>query len=153
MSNSFSDKTIVLAIIVLILLFFKGFKYLLYLSIYYLNLHNHSNVTKFYNILDNSLIYVSDLLDTILLLIALYVLFIRKHNSILTTIFCLMLILKFVLHFLLLRRFEAYFNIKYNLSDETSKKLFKIKSVNSFITNVAAFVAAGYMLNIIFFSK
>jgi hypothetical protein len=64
-----------------------------------------------------------------------------------------MFILKFILHFFLIRRFEAYFGIEDILSDETIKQLLPIKSVNSFITNTIALITAGYMLKIIFYNK
>ena len=53
-------------------------------------------------------------------------------------------------YFLLLNRFELYLGIKHNLSDKTVNELKNIKRVNSFITNVALFIGAGYMLKIIF---
>lgn len=155
MANTFSDKTIALAIFILILLFLKGINYLLFISIHKLGLHKDkeeekSTIEKIYDTLDKYLLYASDLLDTILLFVALYILFLRKKNNILTIIFCLMLILKFILHFLLLNRFELYLGIKHNLSDKTVNELMNIKRVNSFITNVALFIGAGYMLKIIF---
>jgi|688.fasta_scaffold488099_3 hypothetical protein len=155
MPNTFSDKTIIIGIILIILIFIKGFYYLLYGLIYTLGLHNdekekQSIIEKIYIFLDKKLIYISDLLDTILLFIASYILFFRKNNSIITIIFCIMLVLKFILHFLLLRRFEAYFGIKDILSDKTINELYNIKRINSFITNVTLFIAAGYMLKIIF---
>jgi hypothetical protein len=61
-----------------------------------------------------------------------------------------MLIIKFILHFLLLGRFEAYFNYKHNLSKETVENLLNIKRVNSFITNIGMFIMSAYMLNVIF---
>ena len=87
MLNTFSDKIIVVAIIILVLLFFKGFGYLLYLSIFELGLYDDNKETentmeKIYNFLDKYLLYASDLLDTILLLVACYILFFRKHNII-----------------------------------------------------------------------
>ena len=157
MANTFSDKFIIVAIIILILLLLKGFNYLLYVLIFQLGLHKDkqeekSYIEKIYAVLDKYLIYISDLLDTILLFVACYILFFRKQNSIFTIIFCFMLILKFILHFLLLRRFENYFGIKDILSDETIKNLFPIKSINSFITNLSLFIASFYMLTIIFLS-
>ena len=155
MVNTFSDKTIALAIIILILLLLKGFNYLFYLFIFQFGLYDDRKETKntmekIYDFLNKYLIYASDLLDTILLFVACYILFIKKHNNILTIIFCLMLILKFILHFLMLNRFETYFGIKNILDDKTIKKLSKIKAVNSFITNIVLFIAASYMLKIIF---
>jgi hypothetical protein len=151
MLNTFSDKIIVVAIIILVLLFFKGFGYLLYLSIFELGLYDDNKETentmeKIYNFLDKYLLYASDLLDTILLLVACYILFFRKHNSIFTIGFCFMLILKFILHFLLLNRF----GIKTNLNKKKNKLLFKFKSINSFASNTFAFIIAGYMLHKIF---
>jgi hypothetical protein len=151
MVNKFSDLFIVAAIIILFFIFLKGFKYILYVAIYQLDYHDDNNyIEEFYKILDKYLIYVSDFLDTILLFIGFYLLFIRKNNSIFTSIFAVMLILKFIFHFLLIDRFEYYFGYKHNLSKETVKNLLEIKSVNSFITNVGTFIAAAYMLMIIF---
>jgi len=152
MVNKFSDLFIVVAIIILILLLFKGFGYLLYISIYQFGFHDDNNfVEDFYKGLDKYLIYSSDILDTILLFIGCYFLFIRKNNNILTSIFAFMLIIKFIFHFLLLNRFEVYFGYEDNLSKETTEKLFKIKAVNSFITNIGSFIGAIYILKIIFF--
>ena len=64
-----------------------------------------------------------------------------------------MLIIKFILHFLVLRRFEVYFGVKNILDDEIIKKLYPVKSVNSFITNTFGFIVAGYMLKVIFFNN
>jgi hypothetical protein len=151
MVNKFSDLFIVVAIIILFLLLFKGFNYLLYITIYEFGYHDDNNyIEVFYKSLDKYLIYVSDILDTILLLIGCYLLFIRKNNSIFTSFFGFMLIIKFILHFLLLDRFEVYFDYKHNLSKETVEKLLNIKRVNSFITNIGMFLMSAYMLNVIF---
>jgi hypothetical protein len=158
METTFSDKVIVIAIILLILLFIKGFGNLLYLSIFVLGLYNDHKEKKntaeqFYDFLDKYLLYISDLLDTIYLFIGSYILFFRKNNNFFTIIVSVMLIIKFLLHFLVLRRFERYFGIKNILNDETIKKLYPIKSVNSFITNTFGFIVAGYMLKVIFFNN
>ena len=158
MEKTFSDKVMTLAILMLVLLFIKGIGNLLLLTIFALGLYNDqkegNNVAeKIYDYLDKYLIYISDLLDTMYLFIASYILFFRKNNNIFTIIICLMLIIKFILHFLVLRRFEVYFGVKNILDDEIIKKLYPVKSVNSFITNTFGFIVAGYMLKVIFFNN
>jgi hypothetical protein len=158
MANILSDNVIILLIIIIILIFIKGVYYLLYVLLFYFGLHedkeeDKSIIEKFYDVLDIKLLYISDFLDTMFLFISSYILFFRKHNSIIIIILCFMFILKFILHFFLIRRFETYFGIEDILSDETIEKLLPIKSVNSFITNTLALIAAGYALKIIFYNK
>ena len=153
MNNNFSDRFVIVSIILLVLFLLKGLMYSTYLAIDYLDYNKTNGFFKnIYDFIDKYLIYVSDFVDTILLFIASYIVFFRKNNSILTTIFCFMLIIKFMLHFLIYRGILKYLkiNLNLNLSNDTKEKLLQFKTINTFLTNIGLFFIAGYMLNIIF---
>ena len=154
MDNNFSDRFVIISIILLILFLLKGLMYSTYLAIDYLDYEKKNGVLQnIHNFIDKYLIYISDFVDTILLFIASYIVFFRKNNSILTTIFCFMLIIKFTLHFLFYRGILKYLkiNLNLNISNDTKEKLFQFKTINTFLTNIGLFFIAAYMLNIIFF--
>ena len=141
--SNLSDNYIKGMIAMIILVFIKGFLSFMEL----LNLDE--SLFKNYK----TYIYIKETIDiiinTIAFILALFVLFFRKDNSILVIILALLFLLK------------GFFNYAYvlnlyksiNLSDTTINKLEEVKNVNSFITNTILFGAAIYILKIIFANK
>ena len=141
--SNLSDNYIKGMIAMIILVFIKGFLSFMEL----LNLDE--SLFKNYK----TYIYIKETIDiiinTIAFILALFVLFFRKDNSILVIILAVLFLLK------------GFFNYAYvlnlyksiNLSDTTINKLEEVKKVNSFITNTILFGAAIYILKIIFANK
>jgi hypothetical protein len=141
--SNLSDNYIKGMIAMIILVFIKGFLSFMEL----LNLDE--SLFKNYK----TYIYIKETIDiiinTIAFILALFVLFFRKDNSILVIILAVLFLLK------------GFFNYAYvlnlyksiNLSDTTINKLEEVKNVNSFITNTILFGAAIYILKIIFANK
>ena len=137
-----NDNVIIVMIILLIMLFLKALFY-------------YSHLTKFHNIFISDEDFekfrnkLSNLLDIFLMIISLFVLFLRKNNSMLIIILAIIFFLKGVLNFL-----EEYKLYKYtSLSESNIDALKKFKRVYSFITNTMLFIASFYMLKIIFINK
>jgi hypothetical protein len=141
--SNLSDNYIKGMIAMIILVFIKGFLSFMEL----LNLDE--SLFKNYK----TYIYIKETIDiiinTIAFILALFVLFFRKDNSILVIILAVLFLLK------------GFFNYAYvlnlyksiNLSDTTINKLEEVKNVNSFITNTILFCTAIYILKIIFINK
>lgn len=148
MNNNFSNKFIVLSIVLLMLCLIKGFMYSTYLTIDYFDYEKSGFGKKIYDFFDKYFVYICNFVDGILLLIASYIVFFRKNNNILTTLFCFMLMIKFILPFLLLHGLLKKLNIQ--LDNDTKEKLFKFKNINDLLTNAGLFFITAYMLKIIF---
>ena len=139
----FSDNSIKGMIAMIILVFIKGF--LSFMELINLDESLFKNYKTY--------IYIKETIDiiinTIVFIIALFILFFRKDNSILVIILAVLFLLK------------GFFNYAYvlnlyktiNLSDTTINKLEEVKNVNSFITNTILFCTAIYILKIIFINK
>ena len=138
-----SDNSIKGMIAMIILVFIKGF--LSFMELINLDESLFKNYKTY--------IYIKETIDiiinTIAFILALFVLFFRKDNSILVIILAVLFLLK------------GFFNYAYvlnlyksiNLSDTTINKLEEVKNVNSLITNIVLFIASIYMLKIIFTKK
>ena len=138
-----SDNSIKGMIAMIILVFIKGF--LSFMELINLDESLFKNYKTY--------IYIKETIDiiinTIAFILALFVLFFRKDNSILVIILAVLFLLK------------GFFNYAYvlnlyksiNLSDTTINKLEEVKNVNSLITNIVLFIASIYMLKIIFTNK
>ena len=138
-----SDNSIKGMIAMIILVFIKGF--LSFMELINLDESLFKNYKTY--------IYIKETIDiiinTIAFILALFVLFFRKDNSILVIILAVLFLLK------------GFFNYAYvlnlyksiNLSDTTINKLEEVKMVNSLITNIVLFIASIYMLKIIFTNK
>ena len=141
--GNLSDNTIKGMIAFIILVFIKGF--LSFMELINLDESLFKNYKTY--------IYIKETIDiiinTIVFIIALFILFFRKDNSILVIILAVLFLLK------------GFFNYAYvlnlyktiNLSDTTINKLEEVKNVNSFITNTILFCTAIYILKIIFINK
>jgi hypothetical protein len=139
----FSDNSIKGMIAMIILVFIKGF--LSFMELINLDESLFKNYKTY--------IYIKETIDiiinTIAFILALFVLFFRKDNSILVIILAVLFLLK------------GFFNYAYvlnlyksiNLSDTTINKLEEVKNVNSLITNTILFIASIYILKIIFTKK
>jgi hypothetical protein len=137
-----NDNVIIVMIILVIMLFLKALFY-------------YSHLTKFHNIFISDEDFekfrnkLSDVLDIFLMIISLFVLFLRKNNSMLIIILAIIFLVKTILHF-----FVNYNLYKYtSLSESNIDKIQKFYNVESFITNTMLFIASFYMLNIIFINK
>jgi hypothetical protein len=140
---NFSDNSIKGMIAMIILVFIKGF--LSFMELINLDESLFKNYKTY--------IYIKETIDiiinTIAFILALFVLFFRKDNSILVIILAVLFLLK------------GFFNYAYvlnlyksiNLSDTTINKLEEVKNVNSLITNTILFIASIYILKIIFTKK
>ena len=141
--NVLSDNAIKALIGFIILVFFKGF----FSLSRQLNLGNVIFKEK------TMLKYISETIDTImntiLVLLSIFVLFLRKENkSILVIILAIMFILKgFFQYFLDLKLYE-YTNIHESVID----KMRQVKFVNSVITDLILALVSFCMIKIIFYS-
>ena len=137
-----NDNVIIVMIILVIMLFLKALFYYSYLTKFHHIFISDEDFEKFRNKL-------SDVLDIFLMIISLFVLFLRKNNSTLIIILAIIFLVKSVLHF-----FVKYNLYKYtSLSESNIYKLKQFYEVESFITNTMLFIATFYMLNIIFINK
>ena len=134
-----NDNAIIVMIILVVLLFLKALFYYLSLTKFHHIFISDENFEKFRTIL-------SSILDALLMIISLFVLFLRKNNSMLIIILAIIFLVKTILHF-----FVNYNLYKYtSLSESNIDKIQKFKRVYTFITNSMLFIASFYMLNIIF---
>jgi hypothetical protein len=92
---------------------------------------------------------LSDIIDIFLIIISLFVLFLRKNNTTLAIILALVFLLKAFLHFFVNYRLYQYINLNQSNID----KLKQFYEVEAFITNTLLFIITFYMLNIIFINK
>lgn len=139
--NFKSDNVVLIMIILLVLVFFKAFLYFISFVKYHRIFISDENFEKFRNI-------YSDLLDIIIMLIALFILLLRKNNSIFATILAIIILFKGFVHF-----FIDYNLYKYtNLSDNTIKGINEYKKQSIFITNSILFFATIYMIKTIFYN-
>ena len=141
--GALSDNTIKGMIAFIILVFIKGI--LSFIGLFYLDKSLSKNHRTYVYIKET----IDIIINTIVFIIALFILFFRKDNSILVIILAVLFLLK------------GFFNYAYvlnlyktiNLSDTTINKLEEVKNVNSFITNTILFCTAIYILKIIFINK
>ena len=137
--NYKNDIVVIFLIILIVLIFLKVVFY--YMSI--TNLHHIFFTVEQFEKFRNKL---SDVIDIFLIIISLFVLFLRKDNSMLIIILALVFLLKAFLHFF----------VNYNLYQYTSlnqSNIDKIKQfykVESFVTNTILFIMTFYILVLIF---
>jgi len=137
-----NDIVVIFLIILIVLIFLKVVFY--YMSI--TNLHHIFFTVEQFEKFRNKL---SDVIDIFLIIISLFVLFLRKDNSMLIIILALVFLLKAFLHFFVNYKLYQYTSLNQSNVD----KLIQFYQVESFITNTFLFIASFYILNIIFINK
>ena len=141
--GALSDNTIIAMITFIILVLIKGF----------LSIIKLLNIDKMFFTKYETYLYYKEIIDTIIntivLIISLFILFFRKDNSILIIILAILFLLKAFFQYLIDLELHEYTN----LSNTTIDTLKKVKYPVSFITNISLFIASFYMLNIIFTNK
>lgn len=137
-----NDIVVVCLIILIVLIFIKVVLYFMYL----INFHHIFFTVEQFEKFRNKL---SDIIDIFLIIISLFVLFLRKNNTTLAIILALVFLLKAFLHFFVNYRLYQYINLNQSNID----KLKQFYEVEAFITNTLLFIITFYMLNIIFINK
>jgi hypothetical protein len=137
-----NDIVVVCLIILIVLIFIKVVLYFMYLTNFHHIFFTVEQFEKFRNKL-------SDIIDIFLIIISLFVLFLRKNNTTLAIILALVFLLKAFLHFFVNYRLYQYINLNQSNID----KLKQFYEVEAFITNTLLFIITFYMLNIIFINK
>ncbi len=137
---TFNNDTILIAMILfIILLLLRTIFYFMSLTNFKHIFISKENFEKFRNIL-------TEMLNFLLLLIALFILFLRKNNSIFAVILAIIIIVKTILR--LFVDFELY---RYtNLSDNTIKMIKEQELRSVFVSNAVLFIVTMYMLKTIF---
>jgi len=137
-----NDNVIIVMIILLLIIFLKALFYYSHLTKFHLIFISDEDFEKFRN-------KFSDILDIFLMIISLFVLFLRKNKSMLIIILAIIFLVKTILHF-----FVKYNLYKYTtLSESNIDAIKKFKRVYTFITNSMLFIGSFYMLKIIFINK
>ena len=135
-----NDNIITIMIIIVVLIIFKPILYFFSIINSKNNIINQETFEKI------SLIYTY-ILDIIVTFIAVYILFFRKNNSIITIILATLAIFKSIVTFSV--DFELY---KYlNLSNDTIKSIKNYKNHSVLTSNIFLFFVAGYILTKIFY--
>jgi hypothetical protein len=141
--GNFSDNTIKGIIALIILVFIKGF--LSFMELLNLDKSLFKNYKTYLYIKET----IDLIINTIVFIIALFILFFGKDTSILVIILAVLFLLKGFFNYAYV--FDLYKSL--NLSDTCINKLEQVKMVNSLITNTVLFIASIYMLKIIFTKK
>ena len=89
---------------------------------------------------------LSDVTDIFLIIISLFVLFLRKDNTTLAIFLAIIFLFKAFLHFFVNYRLYQYTSLNQSNID----KLKQFYEVEAFATNTLLFIITFYMLNIIF---
>ena len=137
--NYKNDIVVIFLIILIVLIFLKVVFY--YMSI--TNLHHIFFTVEQFEKFRNKL---SDVIDIFLIIISLFVLFLRKDNSMLIIILALVFLLKAFLHFFVNYRLYQYTSLNQSNIDKI-KQFYKVES---FVTNTILFIMTFYILVLIF---
>ena len=137
--NYKNDIVVIFLIILIVLTFLKVVFY--YMSI--TNLHHIFFTVEQFEKFRNKL---SDVIDIFLIIISLFVLFLRKDNSMLIIILALVFLLKAFLHFFVNYKLYQYTS----LNKDNIDKIKQFYKVESFVTNTILFIMTFYILVLIF---
>ena len=136
-----NDNVLIIMIILIILLFFKVILYFISLTKFNNILISDENFEKFRKILTN-------FLDFLLVLMSLFILFLRKNNSIISVILAIIIIFKTGV-----RLFVEYQLYKYtNLNNNTINYIKKYETHSVFVSNVVLFIVTLYIIKKIFYN-
>ena len=134
-----NDNVIIVMIILTILVLLKAAFYFMSITNFKHIFISDENFEKFRNIL-------TDIVDVFLMLIAFFILFLRKNNTIFATFLAILILFKGFVRFFI--DFELY---KYtNLSDNTVNNIKKYKKSSVFMTNIVLFIVTIYIIKTIF---
>ena len=137
-----NDYFVVSLIILIVLIFLKAALYFMYLTNFHHIFFTVEQFEKFRNKL-------SDVTDIFLIIISLFVLFLRKDNTTLAIFLALLFLFKAFLHFFVNYRLYQYTSLNQSNID----KIKQFYEVEAFATNTLLFIITIYMLNIIFINK
>ena len=135
-----NDYFVVSLIILIVLIFLKAALYFMYLTNFHHIFFTVEQFEKFRNKL-------SDVTDIFLIIISLFVLFLRKDNTTLAIFLALLFLFKAFLHFFVNYRLYQYTSLNQSNID----KIKQFYEVEAFATNTLLFIITIYMLNIIFY--
>jgi uncharacterized membrane protein HdeD (DUF308 family) len=138
--RNLSDNTIIGLIIFIIIFFIKGI--LSVMDKLNLNIYLFKN-ESIHNIIKETL---DTIVDTVVFILAVFILFFRKDNSILVIILAIMFLFKGFFQYFLDLKLHTYTNI----DDTIIENMKKVKHVNSIVTDTNIFFASFYMLKLIF---
>ena len=137
-----NDYFVVSLIILIVLIFLKAALYFMYLTNFHHIFFTVEQFEKFRNKL-------SDVIDIFLIIISLFVLFLRKDNTTLAIFLALLFLFKAFLHFFVNYRLYQYTTLNQSNID----KIKQFYEVEAFATNTLLFIITIYMLNIIFINR
>lgn len=137
-----NDIVVVCLIILIVLLFLKALFYYSSLTKIHHIFISDEHFEKFRNKL-------SDVLNIFLMIISLFVLFLRKNNTSLAIFLAILFLFKAFLHFFVYYNLYQYTSLNQNNID----KIINFHKVESFVTNTFLFITSVYMLNVIFINK
>lgn len=134
-----NDNVLIILIILIMLIFLKAVFYFISLTNFRHIFVSDENFEKFRNILTN-------ILDFLIVLMALFILFLRKNNSVFAVILAMIIIFK-----AFIRVFVEYELYKYtNLSANTINYIKQYKTKSVFISNAVLSIVTIYILTQIF---
>jgi len=131
--KSFTQKEIILLIIVILEIFISS-------SLYLIKQLPNMSFLEYYTR------KFSDILNVSLIIIAYYLLIIKKTKSIAYLILCFTFIIKALMHFFVTDELYKLFNF----TEKTQEKILYIKQVETAITNVLLGLISIYILHYIF---
>ena len=134
-----NDYFVVSLIILIVLIFLKAALYFMYLTNFHHIFFTVEQFEKFRNKL-------SDVTDIFLIIISLFVLFLRKDNTTLAIFLAIIFLFKAFLHFFVNYRLYQYTSLNQSNID----KLKQFYEVEAFATNTLLFIVTIYILNIVF---
>jgi len=136
-----NDNVLIILIILVLLVFLKVILYFISLAKFKNNLIGNENFEKFRNILTN-------FVDFLFVLIALFIMFLRKNNSVFAVILAIIIIFKAIL-----RLFVEYQLYKYtNLNDNIIKYIKSYEPHSVFVSNIVLFIVTVYIIKKIFYN-
>ena len=135
-----NDNVIILMIILVILIIFKP-------VLYFFSITNSNNPLIKDETFEKFRVIYTYILDIILTIIAIYILFFRKNNSVITLILATIVIFKTFITFFV--EFKLYKNV--NLSNNTIENIKAYKKHSVYTTNIFLLFVAGYILTKIFY--
>lgn len=136
------DNVIIFMILLVILFLIKSVLYYISLTKFKHIIVSDEHFEKFRNVL-------SDFLDSLLLFVSLFILFLREDNSQLIIFLAIIFLFKSILHFISYYKLYKYMNLDQNEIDNIEKT----HKIVSFVTNTMLFVISFYMLKIIFINN
>jgi hypothetical protein len=136
-----NDNVIILMIILVILIIFKP-------VLYFFSITNSNNPLINDETFEKFRVIYTYILDIILTIIAIYILFFRKNNSVITLILATIVIFKTFITFFV--EFKLYKNV--NLSNNTIENIKAYQKNSVYVTNMFLFWVTIYILTKIFYN-